>query len=73
MQLYAHLFKMFFMFVSVVVGMDCMYNSQCTDVLDNTVCSSSQCACATGYTGNDCTGKSLCICDRPKDYMLRLG
>ena len=61
------------MFVSVVVGMGCTYNSQCTDVLANTVCSSSQCACATGYTGNDCKGKSLSICDRPKDGMLRPG
>ena len=45
------------MSVSAVVGMGCTLDSQCTDGMANTVCSSSQCACASGYTGPACTGK----------------
>ena len=42
--------------VSAVVGMGCMSPSQCTDLLSNTDCLSSQCACDNGYTGTNCTG-----------------
>ena len=41
-----------------VVGMVCTSPSQCTDLLPNTVCLSSQCACDYGYTGTTCTGKA---------------
>ena len=44
--------------VLAVVGMGCTLDSQCTDGMANTVCSSSQCACASRYTGATCTGKT---------------
>ena len=43
--------------VSAVIGMPCMLTSECTDLLVNTVCSSFQCACIRGSTGNSCSGK----------------
>ena len=38
--------------------MGCTSSSQCTDVLANTTCLSSQCACVSGYIGTTCTGKT---------------
>ena len=43
---------------SAVVGMVCTSPSQCTDLLPNTDCLLSQCACNYGYTGTTCTGKA---------------
>ena len=43
---------------SAIVGMECTTPSQCTDLLPNTDCLSSQCACDYGYTGGTCTGKA---------------
>ena len=44
--------------VSAIVGMGCTSSSQCTDVLANTTCLLSQCACVSGYIGTTCTGKT---------------
>ena len=41
-----------------VVGMVCTLDPQCTDVLANTACESSQCACFSGYSGASRTGNT---------------
>ena len=41
---------------SAVVGMVCTSTSQCTELLPNIDCLSSQCACDYGYTGTTCAG-----------------
>ena len=43
---------------SAVVGMGCTSPSQCTYLLSNTDCLSSQCACDYGYNGTICIGKA---------------
>ena len=58
------------LFVLAVVDMACTLDSQCTDVLANTICSSSQCACVRGYTGTTCTGNtSISYNERPKTCL----
>ena len=50
-----HIYNYFFT-VSAVVGMECTSTPVCAELLANTVCLSSQCACDNGYTGTLCTG-----------------
>ena len=51
-----HIQYIYFFTVSVVVGMECTSTPVCAELLANTVCLSSQCACDNGYTGTLCTG-----------------
>ena len=68
MQLFVH-FKCYPLFVSAVVDMVCTSTSECTDVLANTVCSSSQCACVSGYAGASCTGKTRIHDEGPQNVF----
>ena len=51
--------------------MGCTLTSQCTDLLANTDCLSSQCACDNGYAGTACTGKT-CFSSKRNFTILKV-
>ena len=50
--IYLIYFKQIFSLAVGVIGMVCVNDADCQDVLSNTVCTALKCACAAGFSGS---------------------